>query len=97
MLHPKCKAFVTVAGVVLAAVMAACSTTKPTAPAIAGGVSAGDSVNLSGTYNLAAFTGGTIDSTDGAVLTLTKTTYKLQPDRLVRFASWGPTAGRMSR
>jgi hypothetical protein len=62
----------------LAAVIAACSTTKATGPGNPGNVSKGDSVNLSGTYNLVLFTGATVDSSDGATLTLTKTTYKLQ-------------------
>ncbi len=76
-LHPKCNSFVTVAAVVLAVVMAACSTTKATGPTNPGNVSKGDSVDLSGSYNLVFFTGETIDSTDGAALVLTKTTYNL--------------------
>jgi hypothetical protein len=77
-LHPKCNAFMTAAAVVLAATIAACSTTKATGPANLGNVVKGDSVNLTGTYQLSSFTGETVDSTDGATITLTKTTYKFQ-------------------
>lgn len=73
--HAKCNSFVTAAAVVMAAVMAACSTTKATGPGNPGNVSKGDSVDLSGSYNLVFFTGQTIDSTDGAALVLTKTAY----------------------
>ena len=77
-LHPKCHSFLTAAAIALAAVIAACSTTKATGPGNPGNVSKGDSVNLSGAYNLVFFTGTTVDPSDGATLTLTKTTYKLQ-------------------
>jgi hypothetical protein len=77
-LHPKCNSFITLAAIALAAVIAACSTTKATGPGNPGNVSKGDSVNLSGTYDLAAFTGQTVDSSDGATLVLSKTTYHIQ-------------------
>lgn len=77
-LHPKSNLLLTVTAVVLAAVIAACSTTKATGPGNPGNVSKGDSVNLSGTYGLVFFTGQTVDSSDGAALILSKTTYKIQ-------------------
>jgi hypothetical protein len=77
-LHPKCSSFITLAAIALAAGIAACSTTKATGPVNPGNVSKGDSVNLSGSYDLTAFTGETVDSSDGASLALTKTTYKIQ-------------------
>lgn len=78
-LHPKGKSLITAGAVVLAAVIAACSTTKATGPGNPGDVSKGDSVNLSGTYNLVSFTGQTVDANDGATIVLTKTTYHLTP------------------
>jgi hypothetical protein len=75
--HPKSNSLLTVAAIVLAAVIAACSTTKATGPGNPGNVTKGDSVNLSGTYDLAAFTGQTVDANDGATLVLSKTTYKI--------------------
>jgi hypothetical protein len=77
-LHPKYNSLVTVAAIALAAVIAACSTTKATGPVNPGNVSKGDSVNLSGTYNLVFFTGQTVDANDGATIVLTKSTYNLQ-------------------
>jgi hypothetical protein len=38
----------------------------------------GDTVNLSGTYDLTSFTGATVDAQDGATIVLGKTTYNLQ-------------------
>ncbi len=79
-LHPKYNALLTVAAIALAAVIAACSTTttNATGPANPGNASKGDSVNLSGTYDLVAFTGETVDANDGATIVLTKSTYNLQ-------------------
>ena len=77
-IHPKRNSFITLAAIAVAAVIAACSTTKATGPLNPGNVSKGDSVNLSGSYDLTAFTGETVDSSDGATLALTKTTYKIQ-------------------
>ena len=71
--------FLTAAAVVFAAVIAACSTTKATGPVNTGNASKGDSVNLSGTYNLTSFTG-----CDGRLRptvrrsSWTKTTYKFR-------------------
>jgi hypothetical protein len=77
-LHPKYHSLLTVAALALAAVVAACSTTKATGPANLGNVTKGDSVNLSGTYDLVFFTGETVDANDGATIVLTKSRYNLQ-------------------
>jgi len=67
----------TVAAIVLTAAFAACS--KAYGPESPGSASQGDHVNLSGTYDLAAFTGGTtIDQSDGATLVLGTSTYNIQ-------------------
>jgi hypothetical protein len=76
--HPKSNSLLTVAAIALAAVIAACSTTNATGPGNLANVTKGDSVNLSGTYNLVSFTGETVDPNDGATIVLTKSTYNLQ-------------------
>lgn len=70
----------TIAAIVLTAVIAACSTTSnATGPTSPGSARQGDSVNLSGTYDLTSFPGGpTIDAQDGATIVLGKSTYNLQ-------------------
>lgn len=75
--RPTRKSVCTVAAIALAAGIAACSTTKATGPTNPGSVSKGDSVNLSGTYDLAAFTAATVDGSDGATLVLGKSTYNI--------------------
>ena len=82
--RPTRKSVCTVAAIAMAAAIAACSTTKATGPDNPGNVSKGDSVNLSGTYDLAAFTGATVDASDGATLVLGKTTYNITVYRLVQ-------------
>jgi len=77
-LHPKCNSLLTTAAIVMAAVIAACSTTSSTGPGNLGNVTKGDSVNLTGTYNLVFFTGETVDANDGATIVLSKSTYNLQ-------------------
>jgi hypothetical protein len=79
-LHPKYNSLLTVAAIALTAVIAACSTTatSATGPTNPGNASKGDSVNLSGTYDLVFFTGETVDANDGATIALTKSTYNLQ-------------------
>jgi hypothetical protein len=77
-IHPKRNSFITLAAIAGAAIIAACSTTKATGPLNPGNVSKGDSVNLSGSYDLTAFTGSTVDANDGATLVLSKATYHIQ-------------------
>jgi hypothetical protein len=91
-LHPKCNQLLTVAAIALAAVIAACSTTKATGPGNLANVTTGDSVNLSGTYNLVSFTGETVDANDGATIVLTKTTYNLQATGIFN-CKLGPDSG----
>ena len=95
--RPTRKSVCTVAAIALAAVgIAACSTTKATGPTNPGSVSKGDSVNLSGTYDLAAFTAATVDGSDGATLVLGKSTYNINVYRLVQLDAGDRQRGRMS-
>jgi hypothetical protein len=93
-LHPTYRSLLTVAAIALTAVVAACSTTNSnaTGPGNLSNVTKGDTVNLSGTYNLVFFTGETVDANDGATIVLTKTTYNLQATGLFE-CKLGPDSG----
>jgi hypothetical protein len=77
--RPTRKSVCTVAAIAMAAAIAACSTAtkNATGPGNTGGITKGDTVNLTGSFNLASFTGQVVDSSDGATLVLTKTTYSI--------------------
>ena len=77
--RPTRKSVCTVAAIALAAAIAACSTATKGATGVGNtSLTQGDSVNLSGTFALASFTGQVVDSSDGATIVLTKTTYNIQ-------------------